>query len=154
LETKQSYQHKMRCTAVLLLASMACPSVAEVRLAEHTTTERNATTAELCEPSRYGVDITFPTHHWFVSTNYPELPHNVDPVHHVMHEEHADMPLQPLGDKQSWYARLLQGCRDHYGGAARMCDRSEQDRVKMSIEQPASMRVSDMNSFSNLLVDL
>jgi len=48
----------------------------------------------------YGVDVSWPMHHSRVSTNYPWLPHNVDPENNPVPEEYIGMPLQPLGNRQ------------------------------------------------------
>ncbi len=48
----------------------------------------------------YGADISWPMQHDRVSTNYPWLPHNVDPENNPIPVEYIGMPLQPLGDRQ------------------------------------------------------
>ncbi len=48
----------------------------------------------------YGADISWPMQHDRVSTNYPWLPHNVDPENNPIPDEYIGMPLQPLGDRQ------------------------------------------------------
>jgi len=90
----------------------------------------------------YGVDISFPIHHVKVSTNYPWLPHNVDPAKHPTPPEYQNQPIQVLGDKQGSYDRFIEGCRKKYGSRGGMCDSTERDRVAMSLRQPTSMQVS------------
>jgi hypothetical protein len=51
----------------------------------------------------YGTDVSWPMHHVSVSTNYPWLPHNMDPVNNPIPEEYREMPLQPLGDRHKVY---------------------------------------------------
>jgi hypothetical protein len=48
----------------------------------------------------YGADISWPMQHERVSTNYPWLPHNIDPENNPIPDEYIGMPLQPLGDRQ------------------------------------------------------
>jgi prolyl 4-hydroxylase len=88
----------------------------------------------------YGVDLSFPIHKSKVSTNYPWLPHNVDPVNNPTPSEYKDMPIQYLGDTQKRYDEYLQGCRDKYRKPKNICDISERDRVAMSLRQPQSMQ--------------
>lgn len=80
----------------------------------------------------YGVDVSFPIHHASVSQNYPWLPHNANPF--------QDSPLQVLGDRKSWYDRLIQGCRNKYGVRGESCDVTEADRIAMNLRQPSSMQ--------------
>jgi len=87
----------------------------------------------------YGVDVSFPVHHATVSTNYPSLPHNsrtgvVPPI------QYEEMPLQTLGNKEKFYNEFMEGCRNHYGSRAHMCDATERDRIKMSLDQPQAMK--------------
>ena len=91
------------------------------------------------ETSSYGVDVSFPAHKR-ISTNYPWLPHNVDPANNPTPKQYEDMPLQPLGDRQAAYNKHLQGCREFYGKDARQCDVYEYDRMLMNIRQPQSMQ--------------
>jgi prolyl 4-hydroxylase len=83
-------------------------------------------------------------HHAHASTNYPWLPHNVDPSIETP-EEYKDMPIQPLGDMEKKHADYMQGCVDFYtesGGPkkGKRCLDNERDRIDMSFRQPASMR--------------
>jgi len=55
------------------------------------------------ETASYGTDISWPMHHKWVSTNYPWLPHNLDPGNNPVPEKYLKMPLQPLGDRQKVY---------------------------------------------------
>lgn len=68
------------------------------------------------EPS-YGVDVSFPVHY----------------------RKFAD--YQPLGDRSKLYDEFMDGCRKRYEGNGRACDITEEDRVAMSVRQPASMQV-------------
>ena len=94
------------------------------------------------EPVQYGVDVSFPVHQPTVSTNYPWLPHNVDPTNNPTPEEYKDMPIQPLGNKLAFYEEFMNGCRQFYGDRGHLCDATETDRVAMSLRQPQSMKVS------------
>jgi hypothetical protein len=89
----------------------------------------------------YGVDVSFPMHHFFLSTNYPWLPHNVNPTIETP-PEYVDMPLQPLGNRQQFYDDFLQSCVEHFQGKGDRCYQSEMDRIAMSLRQPQSMQVS------------
>ena len=91
------------------------------------------------ETSSYGIDVSFPIHKR-ISTNYPWLPHNVDPDNNPTPKQYEDMPLQPLGDRQTLYNKHLSGCRSFYGKDARQCDVYEYDRMLMNIRQPQSMQ--------------
>mmetsp|Transcript_13775 Transcript_13775/g.27488 ORF Transcript_13775/g.27488 Transcript_13775/m.27488 type:complete len:529 (-) Transcript_13775:82-1668(-) len=73
----------------------------------------------------YGLDVSFPTHHSRVSENYSG-------------EKGKGTP-QPLGNKQAMYDNFMNGCRKHYGKRGRMCDSTEDDRVRMSLDQPRNM---------------
>lgn len=98
--------------------------------------------AEHEPPPPYGVDISYPMHHSRVSTNYPWLPHNMDPSLPVP-DEFLDMPLQPLGDVQSRYEHFIQGCVDYYNQHTQpkgeRCYAGEQQRIAMTRSQPQSM---------------
>ncbi len=87
------------------------------------------------EPVEYGVDISFPIHNAKVSTNYPWLPHNVDPANNPTPKEYENMPIQYLGNVQQRYDDFMQGCRDHYNKRPRACDQTEKDRISMSLRQ-------------------
>ena len=69
----------------------------------------------------YGVDTSFPVH--YLDLNKED---------------------NPLGDRQKFYDEFMDGCREHYGGkrGSTACDVTEEDRVAMSLRQPASMQVS------------
>jgi prolyl 4-hydroxylase len=77
--------------------------------------------------------------HEGVSTNYPWLPHNVDPEHNPVPPQYKDMPLQPLGDRLSVYNDYLGGCVDFYGPKGHRCVQTEKERLEMSLRQPQSM---------------
>lgn len=91
------------------------------------------------EPLEYGADISFPMHHASVSTNYPWLPHNMDSSIETP-EEYKDMPIQPLGDKQSFYENYVEGCVNQFEDKSRRCLNNERERVEMTLRQPQSMR--------------
>jgi hypothetical protein len=79
-------------------------------------------------------------HHKTVSTNYPWLPHNVDPSLPTP-PEFQDMAVQPLGDMQKKWDDYMQGCIDHYGAKkGKRCMANEADRINMSMRQPQGMR--------------
>merc|ERR1712190_385167 len=84
----------------------------------------------------YGVDVSFPMQKPGVSTNYPDLPHNMY-MSTPTPPEYEGMPIQRLGNRQKLYEHYLEGCRKLYPGPA--CDDSEQARIEMSIRQPQSM---------------
>lgn len=81
-------------------------------------------------------------HHDRVSTNYPWLPHNMDPSLPVP-DAYKDMPLQPLGDVQSRYDNYIQGCVDFYNKhkspKGQRCIDGERQRIQMTLTQPASV---------------
>ena len=70
------------------------------------------------EPS-YGVDVSFPVHYA------------------------RTLVEGPLGDRQKLYDDFMSGCREHYSSSPRSCDVTEEDRVDMSLRQPASMQVRE-----------
>jgi hypothetical protein len=76
-------------------------------------------------------------HHDSVTTNYPWLPHNMDPS--IPAPEYRNMPIQPLGNRQEFYNNMIQGCIDYYPNEADRCLAHERDRVDMSLRQPQSM---------------
>ena len=106
-------------------------------------------------PVDYGVDVSFPMHHSRISNNYAWLPHNVDPVHHDIPPKYKDMPVQPLGDRQTYYDEFLNGCKEKWGasGAAR-CQQNEDDRIAMTLRQPQSMQVRNFMSDSSQYVNV
>lgn len=89
----------------------------------------------------YGADVSWPMQHFQVSTNYPWLPHNVDPSLETP-SEYRDMPLQPLGNRQKIYDDFLQSCADHFKEKGSRCYESEIARIEMGLRQPQSMQVS------------
>ena len=91
------------------------------------------------DPVEYGVDVSFPMQYSEVSTNYPWLPHNVDPSKPVP-AKYKDMVLQPLGDKQSFYKDFLQECEEAFGKKGKRCVQTELDRIAMTLRQPQSMQ--------------
>jgi prolyl 4-hydroxylase len=91
-------------------------------------------------PPQYGADISIPVHHLRVSTNYPWLPHNVDPENNPTPEQYKDMPIQPLGDKQSFYDQFMQRWRESLieeGADPEYADNEEYERILGNLEQPA-----------------
>ena len=82
---------------------------------------------------------SFPMHHARVSTNYPWLPHNVDPANNPTPHAYKDMVIQPLGDKQTEFEDFMKGCEEYYGAKGRRCWSNEEDRIRMSLRQPRGM---------------
>jgi hypothetical protein len=99
-------------------------------------------------PVEYGADISFPMQHDKVSTNYPWLPHNVDPTIPTP-PEYANMPINPLGNRQAAYDDFIQGCVKHFGSRGQRCIETEKDRFDMTLRQPQSMQVSYRISFGH-----
>ena len=91
------------------------------------------------EPVEYGVDVSFPMHYAEVSTNYPWLPHNMDPSIPTPHE-YEDMVPQPLGDKKTFYKDFVEGCKEKFGKKGKRCVQTELDRIAMTLRQPQSMQ--------------
>jgi prolyl 4-hydroxylase len=79
-------------------------------------------------------------HYPNATRNYPWLPHNMDPSLPIPRSLQGS-PLQPLGDRQSFYDDNIQGCLRHYAptGADRRCLSNEIVRVNMNLRQPKSM---------------
>lgn len=82
-------------------------------------------------------------HHDHVSTNYPWLPHNVDPTIPTP-EEYRNMPIQPMGEaSQKRYEDYIQGCVDYYNAQqmpkGERCWYNERDRIDMTLRQPQSV---------------
>lgn len=91
-------------------------------------------------PVEYGADVSFPSQHKNVTTNYPWLEHNTDHSS-TMPKEYEGMVLQPLGERQTFYDNYIQGCIDHFGPKkAARCRQNEADRVAMTLRQPMSMQ--------------
>lgn len=105
-----------------------------------TFSRRSLTVAVEDEPVEYGVDVSFPIHRLKVSTNYPWLPHNVDPENNPTPPEYEGMPIQWLGNMQEQYDKMIAGCSKKYPKPKRICETTEIDRVEMSLRQPASMQ--------------
>jgi prolyl 4-hydroxylase len=79
-------------------------------------------------------------HHATVSTNYPWLPHNVDPSIRTP-SQYKGMLVNPLGDRQSFYNEFIDSCRKAFGGRkGDRCLDTEADRVAMTLRQPQSMQ--------------
>lgn len=91
----------------------------------------------------YGVDVSFPIHHTSISTNYAWLPHNLHPESSIpTPSQYSGMPIQYLGNKQDEYDAMISACETHYGssGPRSVCKVTEEDRVEMSLRQPAGMQ--------------
>ena len=84
-----------------------------------------------------------------VSTNYPWLPHNVDSSIETP-EEYKDMPIQPLGDKQTFYDNYMKGCVEQYAEKGKRCLNNERERVEMTLRQPKSMRNYTEHGFAKI----
>ncbi len=121
IDLKSSYQEMMRTTTLTLILLNL------LRLSHG-------------QEEDYGVDVSFPIHHGKVSTNYPWLPHNVDPANNPTPDEYKGMPIQRLGNVQARYEEFMKGCHDFYPKHQRVCDRTEVDRVAMSLRQPKQMQ--------------
>lgn len=130
----------MKLTTLRYTTSVVTTTTLILLLLSSTTSfTRAAAAVEETQEVEYGVDVSFPMHRSKVSTNYPWLPHNVDPENNPTPDEYKGMPLQPLGNVQKFYDDYVQGCRDKYGKHGHLCDSTESDRVEMSLRQPASM---------------
>lgn len=88
----------------------------------------------------YGVDLSYPMHRATVSTNYAWLPHNLDHEKNAAPSEYENMPVQVLGNKQSFYDENIQGCMDYYTSGKHLCLSTEQERIGMNLRQPQSMQ--------------
>jgi prolyl 4-hydroxylase len=91
------------------------------------------------DPVEYGVDVSFPIHHDFVSNNYNWLPHNVDSSIPTPNK-YKDMVRQPLAGRQEFYDKFLSDCVKHFGRKGQRCVVNEEDRIAMSLRQPQSMQ--------------
>ena len=98
----------------------------------------------------YGVDVSFPMHHASVSTNYNWLPHNLDPQKYSVPHQYDGMPIQPLGDRQTFYDDFMNGCRQHAKQAASGCDSTEADRLDNNLHQPGFMVNFTENGFKKI----
>eukprot|EP00581_Thalassiosira_minuscula_P005635 CAMPEP_0183738450 /NCGR_PEP_ID=MMETSP0737-20130205/54570_1 /TAXON_ID=385413 /ORGANISM="Thalassiosira miniscula, Strain CCMP1093" /LENGTH=484 /DNA_ID=CAMNT_0025972981 /DNA_START=478 /DNA_END=1928 /DNA_ORIENTATION=- len=121
----------------LLLFLFAAVTLA-IKPVSATSTTKNSTKSREEGESSYSIDVSFPIFRR-ISTNYPWLPHNIDPgtpAPKVM----EGMPLQPLGDRQSVYNDHLRRCREFAGRDSNQCDIYEYDRMLMNQRQPQSMK--------------
>mmetsp|Transcript_129447 Transcript_129447/g.192704 ORF Transcript_129447/g.192704 Transcript_129447/m.192704 type:complete len:454 (+) Transcript_129447:232-1593(+) len=101
-------------------------------------------------PIEYGVDVSYPMHHPNVTNNYAWMPWNTDPSVPTP-DEYKGIPVQPLGDKKSFYDGLIQGCQDYYGEKkGRHCLANEIDRVQMSLRQPKGMVNYTKNGYTKM----
>jgi len=109
---------------------------------ETNTIDVTASTAQsTSDESSYGVDVSFPILQYSASTNYPWLPHNVDPEHHAPPPLLKDTPLQILGDRQKAFLDHLDGCRERSQiEDPTRCDFYENYRILMNRRQPQSMK--------------
>jgi prolyl 4-hydroxylase len=89
----------------------------------------------------YGYDTSFPMLSKNVTTNYPWLPHNVDPANNPTPTEYEHTPIQPLGDRQKFYEDYIQGCRDYWKDHEdpNLCDDFEEERINHNLDQPKCM---------------
>ena len=83
-------------------------------------------------------------HNNLVSDNYAWLPHNTDPSLPTP-PQYQDMPVTPLPNRKQFYDDYVTGCEANAGNE-RCCASNEQDRVDMSLAQPAVMNVSEMTT--------
>lgn len=86
--------------------------------------------------SRYQ-SLTLTIHYTLITTSTTL---SVDPSNNPTPPQFQNQPLQPLGDKDTWYKGYLQGCVDHYGDKGQRCVNNERERVEMSLRQPQSMK--------------
>lgn len=76
-------------------------------------------------------------HYPNVTDNYAWYPWNADPSKaEDVPERYRNMVVQPLGDRQTFYNEMIQGCVDYYGKKGHRCIDNEKDRVEMSLRQP------------------
>lgn len=79
-------------------------------------------------------------HHNKVSTNYPWLPHNMNPSLSAP-RQYKNMPINPLGDRQKIYDDFLKSCENAFGTKkGQRCRSTEEDRIEMTLRQPQSMQ--------------
>ncbi len=93
----------------------------------------NGTSAIAQQQQEYGVDVSFPMH-------YPRI--TTDPSNGQLDAS--------AGNRQEFYDRYLEGCRDFYGSDGDECLKTEEDRIAMNYWQPQSMQVGQIvdDSFS------
>lgn len=83
---------------------------------------------------------SYPIHHSSVSSNYLWLPHNADPSVKIP-RKYVGMPINPLGDRQSFHDSFMKGCRDKFGIVKGIiCISNDAERIHMNLRQPASMQ--------------
>lgn len=96
---------------------------------------------EIAEGPTYGADLSFAIFSDKISDNYAWLPHNADPKNHpTVPDRYVGMPVQILGDKQTPYDELVEGCVKHYEPQGSTCRYTEQSRIEMNVRQPKSMQ--------------
>ena len=95
----------------------------------------------------YGYDISFPMlgDSVHVSTNYPWLPHNINPSIPTP-EKYKNMSLQPLGDRESFYQDFIQGCRDYWRDShgEEICDETDLKRLKHNTQIASMVNYTDL----------
>jgi hypothetical protein len=126
------------CTTSLafLIVFAKIPSLT-VCLQEETVAEQQSSSSS--SEFTYGLDVSFPIHDR-VSTNYPWLPHNVDPDHNEIPVQFQNKPIQVLGDRQDLYLQHVEGCRNHYApDNSPKCDWYEWNRLLRNRRQPQSI---------------
>jgi hypothetical protein len=72
----------------------------------------------------------------------------VDPLNNPVPPEFSGMPIQPLGDKASYYKNeFMKGCIDRNIPSKKheRCSINEKDRIEMNYRQPQSMLVRVQN---------
>jgi len=125
-------------TSVLSLSTIAAAAL----LLSTTYAEELQQAAEQQAVYSYGVSFPMLGNETICSTNYPWLPHNVDPDNNPTPPEYKDMPLQVLGDRQAFYNNYIDGCEkywDENGGEGHMCEEHEAQRLSHNTDQIPSM---------------
>jgi hypothetical protein len=82
-------------------------------------------------------------HHDEASTNYPWLPHNVNPADYPIPDRYRDMVHQPLCDIQERYDRYMEGCFDYWerqSSKGSLCYDYDADRIDLISNQPRTVR--------------
>jgi Trp operon repressor len=104
-----------------------------------TTTDTSISEDRYVKQVNFGTDTSWPMQYMGVSTNYPWLPHNVNPENFPIPDRYKGMPLQLLGDRQKVYDDFMQGCQKHAEEYAPQCIENEILRIKRCLEQPPQM---------------
>jgi len=110
-------------------------------------------------PYSYGLDISYPVHSFRTSLNFSGYNGTYGAVTYDENDSLPvnilDQPEQPLGDRQSFYLKYMQGCRDFenkegiFAPASGtnitrrkngyLCDSTEKDRIRMNKSQPETL---------------